>query len=270
MALRPYWKGYLKLSLVTCPVQMMPATSESEKVRFHTLNRTTQNRVVSRYVDAVTGKVVDDSDEVKGYARGENDYVILEDEELENVALESTKTIDISTFAARASIEWIWLDTPYYLSPDDPVGQEAFSVIRDAMAAEDMVGISRLVISRRERAVMLEPRGKGIVLWTLRYGDEVRDEEGYFASVDDESADGELMPLIQQLIRKQTQHWNPKMVVDPVQDRLLEIIEAKKKLLKKPAKTKQKDKAGPAPGNVINIMDALRKSVEAENRSGKR
>jgi DNA end-binding protein Ku len=248
---------------------MMPATSESEKVRFHTLNRATQNRVVSRYVDAVTGKVVDDSDEVKGYQRGENDYIILEDDELENVALESTKTIDISTFAARASIEWIWLDTPYYLSPDDPVGQEAFSVIRDAMAAEDMVGISRLVISRRERAVMLEPRGKGIVLWTLRYGDEVRDEESYFASVDDEPADGELMPLIQQLIKKQTQHWTPKMVVDPVQDKLLEIIEAKKKLLKKPAKTKPKGKDGPAPGNVINIMDALRKSVEAENRSGK-
>jgi DNA end-binding protein Ku len=161
MALRPYWKGYLKFSLVTCPVQMMPATSENEKVRFHTLNRETQNRVVSRYVDAVTGKEVEEEDEAKGYQRGENDYILLEDDELENIALESTKTIDIDVFAPRDSIEWVWLETPYYLSPDDPVGQEAFSVIRDAMAAEDMVGISRLVISRRERAVMLEPRGKG-------------------------------------------------------------------------------------------------------------
>ena len=185
MALRPYWKGYLKLSLVTCPVQMMPATSESEKVRFHTLNRETHNRVVSQYVDAVTGKEVKEDDEVKGYQRGENDYIILEDEELENLILDSTKSIDIDIFAPRDSIESIWLDTPYYLSPDDPVGQEAFSVIRDAMAAEDMVGISRLVISRRERAVMLEPRGKGIVLWTLRYGDEVRDEEAYFGGIDD-------------------------------------------------------------------------------------
>jgi DNA end-binding protein Ku len=135
VAVRPYWKGYLKLSLVTCPVQMMPATSESEKVRFHTLNRETRNRVVSHYVDAVTGKEVSEEDEVKGYQRGENDYVVLEDEELENVALDSTKTIDIEVFSPRDSIEWIWLDTPYYLSPNDAVGEEAFSVIRDAMAA---------------------------------------------------------------------------------------------------------------------------------------
>ncbi|MGQ8630231.1 non-homologous end joining protein Ku [Agrobacterium sp. DKPNP3] len=270
MAVRPYWKGYLKLSLVTCPVQMMPATSESEKVRFHTLNRETQNRVVSHYVDSVTGKEVKDEDEVKGYQRGEDEYIMLEDEELENVALDSTKTIDIYTFTPRDSVEWIWLDTPYYLSPNDPVGQEAFSVIRDAMEAQDMVGISRLVISRRERAVMLEPRGKGIVLWTLRYGDEVRDEDSYFAGIDDdETADSEMMPLVQQLIKKQTQHWDPKMVIDPVQDRLLDIIAAKKKALKKPARAKLSAPAKSTPSNVINIMDALKKSVAAETRSSK-
>lgn len=272
MALRPYWKGYLKLSLVTCPVQMMPATSENEKVRFHTLNRETANRVVSQYVDSVTGKEVKEEDEVKGYQRGEDDYVILEDEELENIALDSTKTIDIEVFTPRDSVGWIWLDTPYYLSPDDPVGHEAFSVIRDAMAAENMVGISRLVISRRERAVMLEPRGKGIVLWTLRYGDEVRDAEIYFEKIDEEVADSEMMPLVQQLIKRQTQDWNPKMVSDPVQDKLLDIIAAKKKQMKKPvkAKPKEKGKAEPAPSNVINIMDALRKSVEAESRPRRR
>jgi DNA end-binding protein Ku len=270
MAVRPYWKGYLKLSLVTCPVQMMPATSENEKVRFHTLNRETQNRVVSHYVDSVTGKEVREEDEVKGYQRGEDEYIILEDEELENVALDSTKTIDISTFTPRDTIEWIWLDTPYYLSPNDPVGQEAFSVIHDAMESQDMVGISRLVITRRERAVMLEPRGKGIVLWTLRYGDEVRDEETYFEGIGDERADSDMMPLIQQLIKKQTQHWNPKMVIDPVQERLLDIIANKKKTLKKPSKTKAKAPASaPAPSNVINIMDALKKSVAAETRAGK-
>ncbi|WP_395448013.1 Ku protein [Aminobacter sp. UC22_36] len=269
MAVRPYWKGYLKLSLVTCPVQMMPAISESEKVRFHTLNRETQNRVVSHYVDAVTGEEVKDEDEVKGYQRGENDYIILEDEELENVALESTRTIDINVFSPRDSIEWIWLDSPYYLSPNDPVGQEAFSVIRDAMAAEDMVGISRLVISRRERAVMLEPRGKGIVLWTLRYGDEVRDEEAYFGGIDDTASDSEMMPLILQLIKKQTRHWDSELVSDPVQNKLLEIMEAKRKKTKRAAKAKASD-AKATPNNVINIMDALRKSVEGEKRPGKR
>jgi DNA end-binding protein Ku len=269
MALRPYWKGYLKLSLVTCPVEMMPATSESEKVRFHTLNRKTLNRVVSHYVDSVTGNEVKEEDEVKGYQRGEDEYVTLEDEELENVALESTRTIDISTFTPRDNIEWIWLDTPYYLSPNDPVGQEAFSVIRDAMEAQNMVGISRLVISRRERAVMLEPRGKGIVLWTLRYGDEVRDEDSYFEAIGDEQADSEMMPLVQQLIRKQTKNWSPKMVVDPIQERLLDIIATKKKALKKPAQSKAKPQPSSKPSNVVNIMDALKKSVAAEKRAGR-
>ena len=269
MALRPHWKGYLKLSLVTCPVQMTPATSENEKVRFHTLNRETHNRVVSRYVDAVTGKEVKESDEAKGYQRGESDYIILEDEELEKVALESTKTIDIEVFAARDSIEWVWLDTPYYLSPDDPVGEEAFSVIRGAMAAEEVVGISRLVISRRERAVMLEPRGKGIVLWTLRYGDEVRDEDAYFGEIDGKPSDSEVMPLIQQLIKKQTRRWDSKLASDPVQDKLLEIIEARRKKTTRPAKAKASEPKG-TPNNVIDIMDALRKSVEAAKRPSRR
>ncbi len=206
-----------------------------------------------------------EEDEVKGYQRGENEYIMLEDEELE-----STKTIDISTFTPRDSVEWIWLDTPYYLSPNDPVGQEAFSVIRDAMEAQNMVGISRLVISRRERAVMLEPRGKGIVLWTLRYGDEVRDEDTYFAGIDDdETADSEMMPLVQRLIKKQTKHWDAKMVIDPVQDRLLDIIADKKKAMKKPAKAKPSAPAKSTPSNVINIMDTLKKSVAAETRTGK-
>jgi DNA end-binding protein Ku len=269
MAVRPYWKGYLKLSLVTCPVQMMPAVSENEKVRFHTLNRETQNRVVSRYVDAVTGKEVKDEDEIKGYQRGEDDFVMLEDEELESVALESTRTIDISTFTPRDSVEWIWLETPYYLSPNDPVGQDAFSVIRDAMEARKMVGISRLVISRRERAVMLEPRGKGIVLWTLRYGDEVRDEETYFGGIGDSAADSEMMPLVQQLIKKQTRHWDAKMVVDPVQDRLLAIINEKRKQLNRsPGKSRPSDSPAATP-NVINIMDSLRKSLAGEIGSSK-
>ena len=184
MAPRPFWKGYLKLSLVTCPVAMMPATTEGEKVRFHTLDRATGHRVASRYIDAVTGNPVDENEEVKGYERGDNDFVVLEDDELEAVALESTRTIDISTFVGKDTIDWVWFDRPHYLFPDDPVGEQAFSVIRDAMAATKTVAVSRLVLYRRERAVMLEPRDKGIVLWTLRYGEEVRDPEPYFAGVD--------------------------------------------------------------------------------------
>ena len=160
MAPRSFWKGYLKLSLVTCPVSMMPATSDSEKVRFHTVNRATGNRVQSRYIDAETGKPVGDDDEVKGYEVEEGRYITLEDEELEAVALESTRTIDIDQFVPRESIGWIWLDKPHYLLPEDKIGEEAFSVIRDAMAATDMVGVSRVVLYRRERPM---PGGVGVV-----------------------------------------------------------------------------------------------------------
>ena len=161
MAPRPSWHGYLKLSLVTCPVAMLPATSEAEKLRFHTLNRATGNRVHARYVDAETGKPVDDEDEVKGYEREAGEYVMHEDEELDAVALESTRTIDIDCFVPADSIGWIWYDTPHYLVPDDKVGEEAFSVIREAMVTSDTRAISRVVLNHRERAGLLEPRDKG-------------------------------------------------------------------------------------------------------------
>jgi DNA end-binding protein Ku len=145
MAPRPSWHGYLKLSLVTCPVAMLPATSEAEKVRFHTLNRATGNRVRVCYVDAETGKPVDDEDQVKGYEREDGEYVMLEDEELQAVALESARSIDIDCFVPTDTIGWIWYDTPHYLIPEDKVGEEAFSVIREAMVTSDTRAISRVV-----------------------------------------------------------------------------------------------------------------------------
>lgn len=266
MAPRPFWKGYLKLSLVTCPVAMTPATSQQEKVRFHTVNSKTGHRVASRYVDAETGKPVSQKDEVKGYPVGEDKYVLLEDGEIGAVALESTRTIDIDSFVAADSIGWSWLDTPHYLTPDDKVGEEAFSVIREAMRATEMVALSRLVLYRRERAVMLEPRGKGIILWTLRYGDEVRDQDVYFEDIDDDKPDAALMKLVRTLIDERKKRWSAKLVGDPVQDRLLEIIEAKKKD-RKPAKPAQKKAAEPeTASNVVSIMDALKKSLATEKK----
>lgn len=268
MAPRSFWKGYLKLSLVTCPVAMTPAITDNEKVRFHTLNRRTGNRIISRYVDSVRGSVVDEDDEVKGYERGEDDYVMLEDDELDAVALESTRTIDIDMFVPRDSLEWVWFDTPHYLTPNDAVGEEAYCVIRDAMAASGMVGISRLVMYRRERAVMLEPRDMGIVLWTLRFGDEVRDEKDYFEDIDAKPVDAKLMKLVEELIEERTKPWDPEMVSDPVQDKLLDIIASKKKGRKRPSKAKMDETS--APSNVINIMDALRKSLSQEKGARKR
>ena len=263
MAPRTFWKGYLKLSLVTCAVAMAPARSDAEKIRFHTLNRKTGNRVEAVYVDAETNRRVDEDDQATAYQKGDDDYVILTDEELDAVALESTRTIDIELFAPSDSIGWIWYDQPHFLVPNDKVGVEAFCVIREAMKATDTVGIARLVLYRRERAVMLQPRDNGIVLWTLRYGDEVRDSGEYFEGIEGARVDPKTLATVAALIRARSKPWSASMVADPVQKALKEIVASRRKGR---APTKAGD-AEPAPSNVINIMDALRKSLA---RDGKR
>jgi DNA end-binding protein Ku len=257
MALRPSWRGYLKLSLVTCPVAMLPATSEAEKVRFHTLNRATGNRVHARYVDADTGKPVDDEDQIKGYEREDGEYIMLEDEELQSVALESARTINIDCFVPANSIGWIWYDTPHYLIPDDKVGEEAFSVIREAMVNSDTRAISRVVLNHRERAVLLEPRGNGIVLWTLRYGDEVRDEAEYFKGIKGKP-DTKDRKRVAELIEQHTSDWTPSLAADPVQQALLSMIASKQK---KPRRSSKKA-AGGKGGNVVDLMAVLKKSLQ--------
>jgi DNA end-binding protein Ku len=266
MAPRPFWKGYLKLSLVTCPVALTPATSDAEKVRFHTLNRKTGNRIVSRYVDSATREPVNEDDEVKGYARDENSFVLLEDEELEAVRLESARAIHIETFVPADTIDWIWYDTPYYLTPDDKVGEEAYCVIRDAMRSTGMVGISRLVLHRRERAVLLRARDNGIELWTLRYGADMRDPSAVFGGIRETKPNPALLDLVSQLIEERKKSWSPEMVHDPVQERLVEIINGKRKNVR-PAP--RKAESGATAANVVNIMDALRRSVAAEAKGKK-
>ncbi len=257
-----FWKGYLKLSLVTCPVTMQTAVSDSGRLRFHTLNRPTGNRIQRQFVDAVTGKPVRDEDQARGYPRGETDHVILEDDELDAVALESTRTIDIQEFVPSERIGWVWYDRPHFLVPNDAVAEEAYAVIRDAMRVTATVGIARLVLYRRERAVMLSPRDKGIILWTLRYGDEVRAEVDAFDSGAAKTTDRQALQLVKKVIESRTSDWDPGLVEDPVQDRLLEIIEAKQKGRKKPAKPKaqQREEAG----NVVSMIDALKRSIASE------
>ena len=266
MAPRPFWKGYLKLSLVTCPVALTPATTDADKVRFHTLNRKTGNRVVSRYVDAATGEPVDEDAEAKGYARDETAFVLLDDDELEAVRLDSVRSIDIESFVPADSVDWIWRETPYYLTPDDKVGEEAYCVIRDAMRSTGMVGVSRLVLHRRERAVLVKPRGKGMELWTLRYGADMRDPGELFRGIREVEPDPALLDLVAQLIEKLKRPWSGAMVRDPVQERLAEIIAEKRKNVR-PARPKAQP--APATDNVVSIVDALRRSVAAEARGKK-
>lgn len=268
MPTRPFWKGYLKLSLVTCPVAMTPATTENAKLRFHVLNRKTGNRVISRYIDSGDGAPVDEDNLVKGYAKAEDEFILMEDDELESVALESTRTIDIERFVPAASVDPIWFDRAHYLTPDDPVGEEAFGVIRDAMKAAGMAGLSRLVLYRRERPVMLKPLDKGIVVWTLRYNDEVRDDKDVFGAIEAVNADPQALSLVEQLIERNNASWNADLARDPMQEKLLEMLTAKRnggaRLAKKPpVGTEGKT------GKVINMMDALRQSLRAEGRPPK-
>ncbi|TKT74771.1 Ku protein [Aquamicrobium sp. LC103] len=270
MARAAFWKGYLKLSLVTCPVTMTPATTEGEKVRFHTLNKETGRRVKTRYVDSETGKPVKEDDEVKGYETSDGQFVTFEDEELEAVALESVRTIDIDTFVKKDTINWIYYDSPYYVAPDDKVGEEAFAVIREAMASKGVVGISRVVLFRRERAVMLEPRGNGIVLWTLRYGNEVRDPADYFSTIDDEKAEPKLLKMITTLIDERSESWSPSMVQDPVQTQLKAIIAEKRKKSGKAKKKPDEEQDGRGASNVVDLMGALKKSLEKSEKKPSR
>lgn len=268
MAQRAFWKGYLKLSLVTCRVAMTPAVTESAKLRFHNINRKTGNRVVSRYVDAETGKPVDDDDQVKGYERAEDDYVLFEDEELEDVALESTRTIDIESFVPRNSIGWIWYDSPHYLAPADKVSEEAFAVIREAMRKTDTAGIARLVLYRREHAVLLVPRDEGMVVWTLRYGEEVRDPDSVFKTTEHSRPASDAKTMMKKLVEARLRPWDPKLVRDPVEERLHEIIENR---TKKSKRAKPKKSAEPErKDNVIDIMEALRRSLASEKKSAER
>lgn len=265
MARQAFWKGYLKLSLVTCSVAMTPAVSTSEQIRFHTLNRKTGNRVQSRYVDAETGKPVAEDDEAKGYEAAEGKLVVLNDKELDAVALESTRTIDIDMFVPRHSIGWIWYDRPHFLTPNDKVGEEAFAVIRDAMQSAAVVGVARLVLYRREYAVMLEPRGKGIILWTLRYGDEVRDADDYFAGIEKEKPATRSLSAMRKVIAKETDPWSSKFAHDQLQDRLRRLISRRRKSTPRPTKGETRKSAD----NVIPITDALRASLASERRKSR-
>jgi DNA end-binding protein Ku len=260
MAPRPNWKGYLKLALVTCPVALFSATSTSERVSFHTLNRETGNRVRRQYVDAETGDVVEDGDQVKGYEISDDEYVQVEEDEYEAVALESTHTIDIDKFVPRAEVDEIYVDTPYYLVPTDKVGEEAFVVIREAMKARKMVGLARVVLYRRERILMLEPRDKGLLATTLHYDTEVRDDRDYFDDIRNIRLSNDLIDLASHIIDTKKSRFDPSEFKDRYEEALVELIKAKAK--------GKKPKAPPAPrqpDNIVNLMEALRQSLGSSN-----
>ncbi|KQZ01364.1 Ku protein [Pseudolabrys sp. Root1462] len=258
MAPRPNWKGFLKLSLVSCSVALYPATSTSQRVRFNIINRETGHRIRNEVVDAESGEPVNPEDRVKGYEVEKGQYILIEEDELDNVALESTHTIDIDEFVPMSEVDRIFLDESYYLVPQDEVAQEAFAVIREAMRKEDLAGLARVVVYRRERLLLLRPRGKGLLATTLRYKNEVREEANYFDDIPDIKVPADMLKLAAHILETKKTKFDPSKFEDRYEMALLDLIKAKR-AGKKPVSV-----AEPKPSNVINLMDALRRSAQSE------
>jgi DNA end-binding protein Ku len=249
---------YLKLSLVSCPIALFPASSEREKISFNQINKKTGNRIRYRKIDAETEDEVDSSDIIKGYEVGKGQYIEIEPEELEAIAIESRRTIEIDKFVPKKEIDELYLNSPYFLAPDGDVGQQAFAVIREAIRKEGMVALGRVVFTSREHMIALEPRGKGLLGITLRYPYEVRKEEEYFEDIPDEKIPKDMLELASHIVETKSGHFEPEEFEDQYEDALKELLK------KKQAGEKIEAPIERAPAKVINLMDALRRSVDAE------
>src|SRR5437588_8392974 len=261
MAPRANWKGYLKLSLVSCPIAMYPATSEREKIRFHNLNSETGNRVRMRRVDEGTGEEVPYEKIVSGYEVGKGQYIEITDEELEAIALESTRTIDIDEFVPKTEIDQLYNIRPYYIAREGKVGIDAFAVIRDVIEAMDRVALGRVVLTSREHVIALEPRGEGLMGTLLRYPYEVRQEDEYFDDIPAGHVTNDMLDLAKHIVQTKSGHFQPDKFEDHYETALKELLRKKQAGQEITAPEEAK------PTNVVNLMDALRKSVEAEGGS---
>ena len=263
MAPRANWKGYLRLSLVSCPVMLFPATSSAEKTRFHQINSKTGHRIKMQRIDAETGEPVEYEDVVKGFEIADDQYVDVTKEELEAVALEGTHTIEIDKFVPRTEIDELYLNNPYFLVPDGEAGAQAYAVIREAIKKEGMVALGRVVLTTREHVIAIAPRGKGLVGITLRYPYEVRDEKEFFDEIPDEEVTKDMLDLAKHIVKTKAGHFDPEKFEDHYENALKELL--KRKAEGKPIEAPRRETSA----KVINLMDALRRSVKGERESGK-
>jgi DNA end-binding protein Ku len=260
MAYRPTWQGHLKLSLVTCPVALYTATNSAGDVHFNLINPKTNNRIKMVTTDPDTGPI-DRSDLVKGYEVSKGEYILLTNDEINSVKLESTKTIDIERFVAADEIDRLYWDNPYFLAPDGKLAQEAFGVIRVAMEKSGQIALGRVVIGTRERILALEPRGKGILAYTIRSDAEVRRPDEIFASISDARPDAAMISIAEKIIEQQEGPFDPSRFVDRYEEALKGLIEDKKKG-HKPARVEEPDDT-----NVVDLMAALRASLSAKGKA---
>ena len=262
MAPRANWKGFLRLSLVTCPVALYPATSDSEKVSFNQINRKTGHRIKYTKVDADTGEEVANEDIIKGYKVDTDTYIEVTKDELDAIALESTHTIEIDEFVPKADIDNRYLIRPYYLVPDGKVGHDAFAVIRETIRSMNKVAIGRVVLTNREHIVALEPLGKGLMGTLLRYPYEVRSEKEYFDGVQDVKVTKDMLDLAKHIVEQKSGSFEPEAFEDHYESALIELINKKRSGVRLPAKAAPK-----SAGNVINLMDALKRSLASEKQA---
>ncbi|WGD56094.1 Ku protein [Bradyrhizobium sp. CB1650] len=258
MAPRANWKGFLRLSLVTCPVALYPATSESEKISFNQVNRQTGHRIKYLKVDADTGDEVPNEDIVKGYELEKGQFIEVTKEELEELALESTRTIEIDEFVDRTGIDPRYLIRPYYLRPDGKVGHDAFAVIRETIREMNKVAIGRVVLTNREHIIALEPMDKGLVGTLLRYPYEVRSEQEYFDEIQDVKVTKDMLDLAKHIVKQKAGNFDPEKFEDHYESALVELINQKR------AGKVIRPKARPKGENVVDLMEALRRSVGRE------
>lgn len=256
------WTGYLRLSLVTCAVRLYPATTASSKIRFHLINPETGNRISMRAHDAETGEELERSSLVKGYEYDRKRYVTLSNEELDQVKLESTRTIEIERFVDARKIDVTYFDSPYFVVPDGKVAAEAYKVIRDAMAEEKVAGLGRVVLTSREHPLIVQPRDGGLVMTTLRAKGELRDASEYFSEIPDVKIDKRMVDMAKSIIEKMKGEFDPGFFTDRYQDALQELVQAKVKGLP------VKEQPEPEPTNVVNLFDALKRSLNKAPRKG--
>src|SRR3954470_16747818 len=259
MAPRAYWKGTLKLSLVSCPVLLFPATTAVEKTRFHMINKETGNRLKQQMVDAETGDVVESDQKGRGYELKKGEYVEIEKDELEAVQIESNHTIDIDSFVPRDEIDKRYFNHPYYIAPDGKAGIDAFAVIRDAMKDQDRVALARIVLTNREHIIAIEPLGKGLLGTTLRYPYEVRDETDFFDDIKNPKISKDMVELATHILDSKASHFDPDKFKDEYEDALKALV--RRKASGKPMKAAPREEK---PGNVINLMDALKQSLKSK------
>jgi DNA end-binding protein Ku len=263
MAPRANWKGFLRLSLVTCPVALYPATSDTEKVSFNQINRKTGHRIKYAKVDADTGEEVASEDIIKGYKVDTDTYIEVSKDELDNIALESTRTIEIDEFVAKADIDSRYLIRPYYLVPDGKVGHDAFAVIRETIRSMNKVAIGRVVLTNREHIIALEPLDEGLMGTLLRYPYEIRSEKDYFGDIKDVKITKDMLDLAKHIVEKKSGTFEPDRFEDRYETALIDLINQKRNGLRTTVKAAPK-----SAGNIINLMDALKRSLADTSQSG--